>query len=55
MVNYGNGFTWYDVYTMPIHWRKFYYNKLVESKKKEQEQVQKTQKSAKGPGVRVRR
>ena len=35
MVNYGNGFTWSEVYFMPIHWRRFYFKKLVESKKKE--------------------
>ena len=37
MVNYGNGFTWNDVYFMPIHWRRFYFKKLVDAKKKEKE------------------
>ena len=41
MVNYGNGFTWKDVYTMPIHWRRFYFKKLVEAKKKEKEEYDK--------------
>lgn len=58
MVNYGNGFTWRDVYTMPIHWRNFYFRKLLESKKKEKEEYDKSNKSkasSKGPNVRVRK
>jgi hypothetical protein len=57
MVNYGNGFTWSEVYTMPIHWRRFYYNKLADAKKKEQEQIKKSQRKStpKGPGVNIRR
>jgi len=57
MVNYGNGFTWSEVYGMPIHWRNFYFKKLVESKKKEQAELKKAQgkSSPKGPGVRVRK
>lgn len=57
MVNYGNGFTWSEVYTMPIHWRRFYFNKLLDSKKKEKEEYDKVNKKSgsKGPGVNVRR
>ena len=57
MVNYGNGFTWTEVYTMPIHWRRFYFKKLVESKKKEKQEMDKVgkQSSPKGPSVRVRK
>lgn len=57
MVNYGNGFTWSEVYTMPIHWRKFYFKKLLDAKKKEKEEYDKSSKSSKskGPGVRVRK
>lgn len=57
MVNYGNGFTWSEVYTMPIHWRRFYFKKLVDSKKKEKEEYDKVNKksSSKGPSVRVRK
>lgn len=57
-VNYGNGFTWRDIYTMPIHWRKFYYNKLVQSKKKEADDIDKLKnkkKIAKGPKIKVRK
>ena len=57
MVNYGNGFTWSEIYTMPIHWRNFYFKKLVESKKKEKEEMDKASKKggARGPNVRVRK
>lgn len=57
MVNYGNGFTWSEVYTMPIHWRNFYFKKLLEAKKKEKQEYDKAnrQSSAKGPNVRVRK
>jgi len=57
MVNFGNGFTWKEVYHMPIHWRRFYFQKLVESKKKESEQINKSQQGniPKGPSVKVRK
>lgn len=57
MVNYGNGFTWSEVYTMPIHWRRFYFKKLVDAKKKEKDEMDKVNKktSSKGPNVNVRR
>ncbi len=55
MVNYGNGFTWKDVYFMPIHWRRFYFKKLVEAKKKEKQEIDKSKKRPKGPNVRVRK
>lgn len=57
MVNYGNGFTWTEVYTMPIHWRRFYFKKLVDAKKKEAEEMKKINKKSgpKGPNVRVRK
>jgi hypothetical protein len=52
MVNYGNGFTWRDVYTMPLHLRRFYFRKLLESKKKEKEEIDKMQQKSK---VRIRK
>ena len=57
MVNYGNGFTWSEVYFMPIHWRNFYFKKLVDAKKKESEEINKANKSSqsRGPNVRVRK
>ena len=51
MVHYGNGFTVMELYQMPTRLRMFYYNKLVEAKKKESEE--KGNKSA--SKVRVRR
>ena len=57
MVNYGNGFTWSEVYHMPIHWRRFYFKTLVDAKKKEKQELDKVSKKskAKGPNVRVRK
>jgi|TARA_X000001036_G_C20305560_1_gene654188 hypothetical protein len=57
MVNYGNGFTWSEVYFMPIHWRNFYFKKLLEAKKKEKEEMDKVNKksSARSPNVRVKK
>lgn len=53
MINYGNGFTFSDVYRMPSYLRNFYYNKLVDTKKKESEQIKKTN-SQKSSKVRIR-
>lgn len=44
MVQYGNGFSVMELYKMPTHLRNFYYNKLVEAKKKEAEEVKKANK-----------
>jgi len=55
MVQFGNGFTWRDVYTMPIHWRRFYLKKLVDLKKKEKEEMDKAnRKRPSGSKVRMR-
>jgi len=54
MVQYGNGFTVMEMYKMPTYLRNFYYNKLVEAKKKESEEVQKSYKSSNSK-VRIRR
>lgn len=53
MVNYGNGFTIMELYQLPTRLRMFYYNKLVEVKKKENESTENANKSA--SKVRVRR
>ena len=52
MVNYGNGFTMMELYQMPTRLRLFYYNKLVDSKKKENEQVKSSQRQS---NVRIKR
>jgi len=54
MVQFGNGFTWRDVYTMPIHWRRFYLKKLVELKKKEKEEMDKAKRSRPPGASKVR-
>jgi hypothetical protein len=52
LLQFGNGFTWSEVYTMPISLRKFYFNKLLELKTKESEEVKKIQNQSK---VKIRR
>jgi hypothetical protein len=54
MLQFGNGFTWADVYHMPTYLRKFYFNKLLEFKKQEAEEMKKAQKQNKTPKVRMR-
>jgi hypothetical protein len=47
-----------DVYRLPVHLRNFYYNELIEAKKKEVENNKKTQKpttQARGPNINVRK
>jgi hypothetical protein len=53
-MNYGNGFTMMDLYKMPTHLRNFYYNKLVDAKKKEAEQVKKVSQPSKSSKVRIK-
>ena len=55
MVHYGNGFTVMELYQMPTRLRMFYYNKLADAKKKENEQIEKSNKVASASKVRVRR
>ena len=40
------GFTHSDVYEMPVYLRRFYYNKLVETRKKENEEVKNAQRKS---------
>lgn len=37
MVYHGHGFTWSELYDMPVWLRKFYYKKMEESMTKQQE------------------
>jgi len=53
MVQYGNGFSMIDLYNMPTKLRLFYYNRLLDAKKKENEQVKASQQ--KSSKVRVNR
>ena len=54
MVEYGNGFSVMELYKMPTYLRVFYYNKLLESKKKENEESKKAQKGSGSSKVRFR-
>lgn len=54
MCNYGNGFSMMELYKMPTYLRRFYYNKLVEVKTKENEAA-KTTNSGKSSKVRIKR
>lgn len=47
MLQFGNGFTWNDLYSMPTRWRTFYFNKLVEYKKKESQEYKKAERKSK--------
>ena len=51
MCYYGNGFTFKDVYEMPVHIRSFHYKKLSDAKKNEQKQRDKAMKKT-SPNVR---
>ena len=51
MVQFSNGFTWYEVYAMPLYLRRFYFKKLVDLKKKEAEENKKAQSKMKSPAL----
>tara|TARA_Y100000389_G_scaffold78013_1_gene74795 strand:+ start:1572 stop:1763 length:192 start_codon:yes stop_codon:yes gene_type:complete len=56
LCHYGNGFIQSDVYRLPTYLRNFYYNKLIEAKKKEKQEYDKINKNTKPPSkVRVRK
>ena len=46
---YGKGWTHSDVYNMPIYLRYFYFQELADTRKKENEEIKKTQNKAKPP------
>jgi hypothetical protein len=48
----GNGFTVMELYQMPTKLRLFYYRKLIDAKRKENEQIEKSNKASK---VRIKR
>jgi hypothetical protein len=41
LVFHGGGFTFSDVYNLPLHIRRMYANMLIDIKKKENKQIQK--------------
>jgi len=44
---YGKGFIHSDVYNMPIYLRNFYYQKLLDTRKKENDEIKKAQQKSK--------
>ena len=52
MCNFGNGFTFSEVYSMPVYLRKFYYQQLADAKQQEQDQMKKAQASIKRPNIK---
>ena len=52
LVYHGNGFSFSDVYDMPIYLRNFYLKKLIDTKKEENKQVEKSQSKIKKPNFR---
>ena len=44
---YGKGFIHSDVYNMPIYLRNFYYKQLVDTRKKENEEIKKQNQKSK--------
>ena len=46
LVYYGEGFTFSDVYDMPIYLRNFYLKKLTDTKKEEKKQIDKSNKKS---------
>ena len=51
MVFHGHGFTWTELYNMPIWLRKFYYKKIEESLKKQKEAQEKQTKTTSKPKI----
>ena len=52
---YGKGFIHSDVYDMPIYLRNFYYRELVDTRKKENDEIKKAnQKSISKPAINPR-
>jgi|TARA_Y100001938_G_C7783333_1_gene278992 hypothetical protein len=52
LVYHGNGFNFSDVYEMPVYLRNFYIKKLIDTKKEEQKQIEKSQSKIKKPNFR---
>ena len=44
---HGQGFTHSDVYEMPVYLRNFYYKELIDTRKKENDEIKKQNQKAK--------
>jgi len=51
MVYHGHGFTWTELYNMPVWLRKFYYKKIEEALLKQKEAQNKQTKSINKPKI----
>ena len=52
ILNFGNGFTFNELYAMPVYLRNFYYKELADYKKTEQEKIKKANQKIKQPNIR---
>tara|TARA_R110000744_G_scaffold122372_1_gene227338 strand:+ start:584 stop:748 length:165 start_codon:yes stop_codon:yes gene_type:complete len=52
---YGIGFTHSDVYSMPVYLRNFYYKQLLDTRKKENDEMKKAQQKSKSNNSRFKR
>jgi hypothetical protein len=53
--NSNGGFTWGDIYHMPIKLRDFYWNELIKAKKTESEQIESVQRGKVSTSSKARR
>ena len=51
MVYHGHGFTWTELYDMPVWLRKFYYKKMEEAMTKQKEKQDKSAKKISKPKI----
>ena len=51
MVYHGHGFTWTELYDMPVWLRKFYYKKMEEAMSKQKENQEKKSKKSSKPKI----
>jgi hypothetical protein len=51
MVYHGHGFTWTELYNMPVWLRKFYYKKMEEALNKQKEVRSKAPKNSTKPKI----
>jgi hypothetical protein len=53
MVYYGKGFSWTELYDMPVWLRNFYYKKIIEAKEKEKKDRDTASKNTKASKPRI--
>ena len=52
---YGEGFNHSDLYDMPVYLRNFYYQKLLDTRKEENEEIKKANQKIKSSNSRFKR